>query len=516
MFNNKKINTALIFLLLFFITISLFAKTIEVVSFNDFHGRLKEDTSARGKDVGMEKFATAVKDVIKKYNGNAIVVSAGDNYQGSAITVLTKGAPVSDMMKEIGVSASAVGNHEFDWGIDSFEKWKKDGGFPFLAANIINTKTNKPVKWAKPYLIVERDGVKVAFIGLATIETPFVTAKKNISNLKFTDPVKAAQQWIDFLNEGKAEAGKPDVIIALTHIASYQDKPGAKITGKEITALCSETKGLNAVISGHSHKIVSGYINNIPVVQAYSNGRALGILKIELNDKNELEKITPSVIAIYKNKDKLQKDKEATKIYSKYMKQMKKLDIAIGKADGSLLKNENGENISGIGSWVTKAITEQADTQIAIVNSGGLRTGLNKGSITITNMYGLMPFDNTILTMKLSGKDLKRVMEHSLGGTGEFYGLKVHYDSNAPAGKQIVSMSLLNGKPIEMNKFYSVATLDFAFDGGDKFDFSGAKDVKKTDETLRDLLIKQIKEKKTIHPVKTDYLINVAGQEKAA
>jgi 2',3'-cyclic-nucleotide 2'-phosphodiesterase (5'-nucleotidase family) len=516
MFNYKNFKTIAASFLILFITVSLFAKTIEVISFNDFHGRLEEDASPRGKDVGMEKFVTAVKNEVKECSGNAILVSAGDSYQGSAITVLTKGAPVSDMMKEIHVAASAVGNHEFDWGIDSFNKWEKDGDFPFLAANIINKKTNKPVKWAKPYLIIKKDGVKVAFIGLATIETPFVTAKKNIKTIDFIDSVKATQQWIDFLNAGKDETGKPDVIIALTHIASYQDKPGAKITGKEINDLCSKTKGLNAVISGHSHKIVCGYINNIAVVQAYSNGRALGILKIDLSDNNKLEKIIPSVMAIYKNKDKLQKDKEATKIYSKYLEQMKKLDKPVGKTTGDLLKNESGDHISGIGAWVTKAMAEQTDSQIAVVNSGGLRTGLKAGNITVTDMYGLMPFDNTILTMELSGRDLKRVMEHSLNGTGEFYGLKVHYDSNAPIGEQIVSMTLLNGKPIEMNKDYTVVTLDFAFDGGDKFDFSGAKNVKKSDETLRDLLIKEIKEKKTIHPVKTDYLINVADQQKAA
>ena len=516
MIKYKKINTAIICFLTLIITVSLFAKAIEIISFNDFHGRINEDTSPKGKDVGIEKFATAIKNEIKACNGNAIVLTAGDNYQGSAITVLTKGAPISDMMKEIHVSASAVGNHEFDWGLGSFKKWEKDGGFPFLAANIIDKKTNKPVKWAKPYLIIKKDTAKVAFIGLATIETPFATSKKNIETLKFTDPVKAAQQWIDFLNCGKDEAGKPDVIIALTHIPSYQNKINGKITGKEINDLCSKTKGLNAVISAHSHKTVCGYIDNIPVVQANSNGRALGILKIVLNDNNELKKITPSILEIYKHKAELKKDKNTTKIYDKYLTQMKKLDKPIGKADGNFLKEENSGNVTGIGAWVTKVMADQTDSQIAVINSGGLRTGLYSGNITISDMYGLMPFDNSIVTMKLSGKDLKRVINHCLDGTGDFYGLKVLYDSSAQKDNSIISMTLLNGKPIEMNKYYTVTTLDFSFNGGDKFDFSGAKDVKKIDESLRDLLINEIKEKKTIHPVKTDYLINNAGQQKAA
>ncbi len=516
MCSYKRLKITIIFSCLMLLALLLSAKNLEIISFNDFHGRLEEDTSSNGKDVGMAKFVSAIKEKVKAADGKVIIVAGGDNYQGSALTVLTKGAPVSDMMKELGVAASAVGNHEFDWGVGSFKKWEEDGGFPFLASNIINKKTGKPVTWAKPYLIIEKNGIKVAFIGLATVDTPYVTAKKNIENLEFTDTAEAAQKWIDFLKNGKAKEGKPDVIIALTHIPSYQENPGDKITGDEINELCKQAKGLNAVISAHSHKIVCGYINGIAVVQAYSNGRALAILNIKLNDSNKLEKIIPSIIPIYTNKANLKKDEEASAILKKYMEEMKKIDIPIGKAEANLTKNESGNSISEIGAWVTKSMAEQAGTQIAITNSGGLRTGLNKGNIKVTDMYGLMPFDNQVMTMKLSGKDLKRVIEHSIDGTGEFYGLIVHYDSNKPKGDQVISMDLLNGKPIEMNSYYTVSTLDFAYNGGDKFDFKGAKDIKNIQETLRDLLIKEIKKEKLVKPVKLDYLINVAEEKKAA
>ena len=193
MLSIKKTKTIVVCLFTLFITTSFFAKTIEVISFNDFHGAMKEDTSTYGKNIGMAKLVTAIKDLEKTYKGHFILVAGGDNYQGSAMSILTKGKPVSEMFKELHVTASAVGNHEFDWGIKYLTQWEKDGGFPFLAANIINKKTHKPVKWAKPYLIVNKDGVKIAFIGLATIATPFTTAKKNIKSLKFIDSAKAAQ-----------------------------------------------------------------------------------------------------------------------------------------------------------------------------------------------------------------------------------------------------------------------------------------------------------------------------------
>ena len=502
-------------LLILLTVATLFAKSIEIISFNDFHGALKEDTYFKGKNVGMAKFVTAIKKLEKTYRYHTVLVAGGDNYQGSAMSILTKGKPVSEMFKELHVAASAVGNHEFDWGIKYFKIWGHDGDFPFLAANIINKKTRKSVTWAKPYFIVEKDGVKIAFIGLATIETPFTTAKKNIENLTFTDPVKATRHWIDFLKAGKAKEGKPDVIIALTHIPSFQNKPYSKITGPEINVLCRETKGLDAVISAHSHKIVCGYINHIPVIQAGSHGQDLGVLKITLNKNCKLEKITPFVLRIYKEKNRLKEDKKASEIYKKYLKKIKHIDKVIGKARTNLFNNFNN-GITSLSAWATKTMVEQTGAQVAVINSTALRGGIRAGNIALLHMYNVMPFENTIVTMKVSGKDLKRIVGHRLPGLGQFYGLEVHYDSKISRGNKIVSMSLLNGKPVEMNKYYTLASLDFLYNGGSHYDFSGAKDVKFTGITLRDMLIKDIKDKKIISPPNTSYLIDIASQQKAA
>jgi 2',3'-cyclic-nucleotide 2'-phosphodiesterase (5'-nucleotidase family) len=515
-FNYKKSGTTVTFFIALFIFVSSFAKTVEIIAFSDFHGQVNEDTSAKGKSLGIKKFVTAIKNEEKNSNFGDIVVAAGDDYQGTALSTLTKGAPVSDMMKEVHLSASAVGNHEFDWGIDCFKKWQKDGGFPFVAANIINRKTKKPVKWTKPYIIVVKDGVKVAFIGLATTETPSLTAKKYIKNIEFTDSAKAAQQWIDFLNAGKDKAGKPDVIIALTHIPSYQSKPGAKITGKEINNLCNNTKGLDAVISAHEHKNVCGKINNIPIVQVTSKGTALSILKIEVTNNNKLVKVIPSIIEVYKNKNNLQEDKEAALMLEKYLTQRKELDATIGKTDGCLSdKNDDAYKMSNITTWVAKAMAEYTDSQVAIMNSAGVRTGLKSGDISVSQMFKLIPFDNSVVTMQLPGKDLKRVIQHGLDGIGKFYGLIVYY-TNTAQGKKIVLMTLLNGTIIETHKYYKVTTVDFIFNGGIKFDFSGAKDVFDTHEYLRNILIDEIKKKKNIHLIEKNYLINEDTKQKKA
>ena len=508
----------LISLLTLVVVNPLTAKTIKVITFNDFHGAVAES----GSNPGMSKFATAVKKQTNETLYPTVLVSGGDNYQGSAVSILTYGAPVNEMMKELKVSASAVGNHEFDWGIDKIKTWTKEGGFPYLAANIIDKTTGKPVEWAKPYLIVDIDDVKIAFIGLTTLESAFKTAKENVKNLEFTDPATTLQKWIDYLNSGKDGLKKPDVIIALTHIAAYQDEKTGKITGKSLTEICSKVKGLDAFIAGHSHELVSGYLNKIPVIEAYKYGRALGELTIQLSKDNKLEKIIPSTISVTKEIPTLEEDPQTKAIYEKYNLALEKIDKVIGTAENKFNHDNHYKGVSPLGEYVCKAMANQTESQIAVTNGGGLRCSIGPGDITISKIYELMPFDNYLVTMDLKGKDLKRVIEHGLfnpdpdTGDAQFYGVKVYYNRNAPYMNRIESMTLLDGTPVEMNKYYKVATVDFLLDGGDQYDFKGAKDIKKTYLSLRDLIIDQINHDKEIKAEPVNYLINTAGEQKEA
>lgn len=292
-------------------------KVVDVLMFNDFHGNLAEDVRDTGKNIGMAKMVGYVKDATRK-NPNTIVVSGGDNYQGTAMSNLTYGAPVSAMMKAMNVTASAVGNHEFDWGVSHMEKWQKDGGFDFLAANIYDTKTKLPVAWSKPYKIVEKAGLKVAFIGLAHPNTTTLTKRENVTGLEFRDPVKSAEEWIKYLKEGKAKEGVPDVIIALTHIDSYQDAKTNKITGMAVDL--TKVDGLDAIISAHSHRRVIGVVNGKSIIQAYKYGRAIGTMSIQLDENNKVKKIVPKMEDVSKIKNDIIPDDESKEVYNDYDK----------------------------------------------------------------------------------------------------------------------------------------------------------------------------------------------------
>lgn len=487
---------------------------IDILTVNDFHGNVKES----GKNIGMSKMVRYINDQ-KAVNPNTIVVSGGDNYQGTALSNLTYGAPVNEMFKGMDVLASAVGNHEFDWGVDRIEQWAKDGNFTFLASNIYDKTTNEPVTWAKPYLIHEIANKKIAFIGISTIETAHKTKVDNVATLEFKSADEAAKIWVDYLQAGKAEEGTPDIIIALTHVPTWQDNygenPETPITGDEINALC-QVEGLDAVITGHSHKTVAGYINDKPVVQAYKYGRAVGKISIELNEDGSVKSITPSVDSVYKNSKDLLEDPETKEVYDKYEEDFAPIaNEVVGKLEGRLSHDTN--NVTPLGYYVTDIMRKSANAQIGLTNGGGLRRSLEEGDITMGDLYEVIPFDNTLVTMEVSGSLLQSLVDHGIDaadmGDGQFAGLKVIYDPNAEYEKRVVSITLEDGTPLDMDKKYTLVTNDFVATGGDKYNFEGAENVVDTFVPIRDELVKAIKAEGTVVAPTVDVMSTIGTYE---
>lgn len=460
-------------------------KQIDILSFNDFHGSLEEN----GKNVGAAKLAGAI-DEARKANPNSIVVCAGDAFQGSAMSNLTYGKPVTDVFNSIGIKYSALGNHEFDWGEKHLTSWQEEGNFKFLASNVYDKRTGKPVEWAEPYAVQEIDGVKIGFVGLATPETAVKTKPENVKNYEFKDPSQAAQTWVDHLRNVE----KVDVVIALTHIGSAQSQEGV-ITG-EAADLANNVKGLDGIISSHTHQKVSGKVNNIPVVQAMYNGRALGKLSIKVDKDNKLSSIEPSVDVLYERTD-LKENEEVKALMEKYTEELKPIlneKVADLLVD---LPHDRKEGLSPLGELTAKYMTMSVDAQIGLMNGGGIRAPLSKGEITMGHMYTIMPFDNTLVTMDLKGSDIKKNIEHGIAndqyGWVQFYGVKVYYDKEKPSGERISHMELLDGTPIEMDKYYKVVTNDFMAEGGDEFDFSGGKNILDTGKPIRDGVVEIMK-----------------------
>jgi len=473
-------------------------KEIVILSINDYHGAL----APAGKNVGAVKLVDALKTEKAKNPEGTIIVSAGDNYQGSAMSNMLYGEPVSAVFKEIGIELSAVGNHEFDWGINRINKWAEDGGFSFVCTNIYDKRTNQPVDWAEPFVIIEKAGVKVGFIGLATPETAYKALKANVENYEFRDPVEVITEWVPKVKDAGA-----DLIIALTHLGAFQDKEG-NITG-EASNLCA-VDGVDAVISGHTHQRVSGLVNNKPLVQAYYSGRSFAKITFIFDENNKLVSAEPFLDNLYERADTLKDDANMLAVYKKYDDE---LNPVLGKVLGKTTVDLDHDRYAGpslLGEWSCEIMKDKAGVQIAMTNGGGLRVPVPAGDITAGILYEVMPFDNTLYTMRLSGADVKANIEHGIMnediGWIQIAGVRVTYNPTAEAGNRIISMALEDGTPVEMDKYYTVVTNDFMFTGGDKYDFKNSKDGLNTFIPIRDALMEAVEKAGVISPVKQNWL----------
>lgn len=482
------------------------AKEVEIpiVTFNDFHGSLAESKS----DVGAAKLVGEIKRV-KEENPNTVVVTGGDIYQGSAMSNLLKGEPVTAMLKEMGLEFSAVGNHEFDWGYEHIPDWAKAGEFDFLASNIYEKETGEPVEWAKPYGVVEREGKKVGFIGLATPETAYKTKPDNVAHLEFKDPVEATKTWVDYLENEE----NVDAVVVLSHLGSEQNRETGEITGEIVEV--AEVPGVDAIISAHSHQKVEGKVNGVPVIQAYKNGRNLGYVNLKFDDKNELV-VTTKLDDISKRKDTLPVDKNMEDILAKFEADLapimneKVADLSVD------LPHNRDTGVSPMGATVAETMRRIVDADIAITNGGGVRAPLMVGTITVGDMYTILPFDNTLVTMEMKGSDIIKVLEHGIEpdnfGWGQHAGVKLWYTPGAERGEKITSVRLADGTKLENDKYYTVVTNDFMAVGGDSYDFSAAKNVVDTNLVIRDEIANYWRENR-IEPITDLSTLLEAGED---
>lgn len=458
-------------------------KRVELVSFNDLHGNVQES----GKNVGIAKLASAIKakSIVNGFsNYEAIPLSAGDLYQGTAISNLTKGAPVNEFLKDINIPASSIGNHEFDWGKELIPTWAEKGNFDFLAANIIDKKTGKPVEWAKPYKIIEVDGVKIGLIGVTTPETAYKTTPANVADLTFEDPSISVQKYADKLrNEDKVNA-----VVVLSHLGATTDKDKKPVG--EAVDLANKVKNVDAIIASHDHQFTNVEVNGVKIIEAGYNGRALSVLTFDFDNTGKLVSLGAKLDELYLRSSSIVPDKTSADIVKKYEAELLPiLSEKVADLDKDLSHDRN-EGLTPLGTVVSETMRKITGVDIAITNGGGVRAPLSAGVLTIGDLYTILPFDNTLVTMELKGSDVKAAIEHGIMpesfGWGQFSGIKVWYDKEAKAGERITSIRLEDGTLLDMNKYYTVVVNDFMATGGDGYDFTNAKNMKDTMLVMRD------------------------------
>lgn len=488
----RGIFTAALLLLFFLLTSVAGAEkgnvAIVVISLNDFHGAFTEDV----KRPGLAKIAGYLADQRRVYPDAMVLLSAGDMLQGTLASNLTFGKPVIEAMNLLRFDAMALGNHEFDWGYAELKARASEANFPFLSANLADPRGILQ-GMVLPSFLVEKQGVKIGIIGLTTPETKEKVSYARIEPFAFTDPAESVIKQVAALRAKGAQ-----IVIVDAHMGGYMRN--GKPEG-EIAALAKKIDGVDLIVSGHTHQRMQTVVNGIPILQAGYAGEALTkTVMLYSHDERKVLRVMPSVVAL--RGGALRPDAAMEAFVQKAERSVAFLqNQKIGTATAALPHDRYGD--SAFGRYLTDLLREEVRTDIAFFNGGGIKAGLAEGVITAGDVYTALPFDNTLVTLEMTGAQITEALQVSLNRPDharlQFSGLIVR----ARQGEEqveLLSVTLSDGTPLDQARVYRVATNDFIASGGGGLKILREIQQKDTGISVRDLVIARIKTVDVITP----------------
>lgn len=467
--------------------------TLNILHINDWHSRIEsnnkyESTCSAEEETkgectgGAARLITAIAQQRKKLEGqNVLLLSAGDNFQGSLFYTTYKGKTEGEFLNQMKFDALAVGNHEFDDGEAALAPFLDMIKFPVLGANVKANAQSKLGDRVKPSVVIEVGGQKIGVVGAVTNDTPELASPG--PNVTIEDDVKLITSEVERL---KGEG--VNKIIAVTHIGYKRERD-----------VIAKIPGVDVVVGGHSHSLLSNtdpkaegpyptMVDNpdgykVPVVQAASYSKYLGEFKVVFDDNGVVKQASGDPIYLDKSITPDPAVLARIKEFGAPIEALKNQEVAeTTKAiDGSRENCRTRE--CEMGNLVSDAVLDRVKDQgveIVITNGGGLRASIDQGTVTMGEVLNVLPFQNTVATFQISGKDLVAGLENGLSqiedGAGRFpqvAGLKYSFDKSATANAgRVKSVEVMQGggwTPINPDKDYLVATNNYVRQGGDGY-----------------------------------------------
>ena len=452
-------------------------KTV-ILHTNDVHGavdgyayiaQLKADYEAKGAEV--------------------ILVDAGDYSQGKTYVSVTKGADAVTMMNAAGYDVVTLGNHEFDYGYAQLKENMSKAKFKVVCADVFN-EDGTPIFDAS-YTYTTKSGVKVGFFGMETPETQTKANPALIKGLTFATGdafTKAAADQVAALKDA-------DVVICLAHLGI-----DAESAPYRSTDLYAAVKGIDFIIDGHSHTVMTKGEKGEPIQSTGTAFANIGVIVID----NATKKIESN--SLFEIKEDTAKDAAVAAAAKTIVDRVDaEYDVVFAKSEvtlnGAKAPNGNRDSETNNGDLITDAmlwkvmqnkegLTVDADHVVAITNGGGIRAAIEPGDVTKKDINTVLPFGNTVVTIYITGEELLEVLEAStyslpVGGFPQVAGINytistaVAYDANAetypastyygPKSINRVTINSINGKEFKADDTYAVVTNDFSAAGGDTY-----------------------------------------------
>jgi 5'-nucleotidase len=499
---------------------------LTIVGTNDLHGwvagrsfKLSDGTVL--EEGGLPTFAGYLSILRADNPEGTLLLDAGDLFQGTLVVNLTEGAVVIDAFNYLGYHATAIGNHEFDYGpegpdsvalqpgqdaVGALKARLRQAKFPMLALNLYDGETGDRPDWLRNdgTVLLDVKGVKVGLLGLITPSTPNATNPLNVASLRFGSLLPEAFSAARSLRDRGAE-----VVIALVHAggkcARYDNPRDLSSCDTEtgeifelLQALPENT--LDAVVAGHTHQAIGHFVNATPVIESWGLGRSFGLIElyvdpIQRNVTPAFTTIEPVIPICLQSEEKtgacnpqLLEAMASPKIVPTTFRGRRvvrdaKLDQLLAPSLAQAEREQtrslgvrvldrlgrDREGESTLGDLLTDSLRQMERADIAILNPGGLRADIDAGDLTFGKMYETLPFDDEIASLELTGEELLRLLRVAYGGRRGIFpvsGLKIQL-LLCPGPNRFKGATLSDGTPILPQKIYRIVLPDFLARGGD-------------------------------------------------
>lgn len=524
--------------------------TIHLLETSDVHGSFfpYDFITLKPKRGTLARISTYVNRLRQETSGNVILLDNGDILQGQPTCyfynyVNTQEENIAaSVINYLSYDAETIGNHDIETGHSVYDKWIKEVTCPMLGANIINTTTNKP--YVKPYTIVERQGIRIAILGMLTPAIPNWLQPNIWSGLQFEEMVSCAKKWVKIIKETE----KPDLIVGLFH----SGKDGGIVTSEyaEDASLqvAKEVSGFDVIFFGHDHTRHNSTVTNrkgneVLFLNPANNALAVAQADVTFEKKNGRWKVVKKegkVVDVTKEEIDQQYIQH---FQSQLDKIMAFVNRQIGVLEETITTRDCFFGSSAFTDLILNLQLELTGADIAFNAPLQFNSTIKAGPIRVSDMFNLYKFENQLYVMRLTGEEIRRHLEMSYDqwvntmqspddhllllsestfGDQQRLGFKnfsFNFDSAAgidyvvdvtkPDGQKVKILQMSNGEPFDETKWYRVALNSYRANGGGELLTRGAgikkedlneRIIYRSERDQRFYLMQEIEKKGTIHP----------------
>jgi 5'-nucleotidase / UDP-sugar diphosphatase len=442
---------------------------------------------------GFEYITGFVKE-LRRQRGeqNVIVTHAGDAFSDDLLGNLTEGRAVIHLMNSVGFQFMALGNHDFDYGLERTEELQQIADFPMRGANVIDRRTGEPL-FGDPTLVIEIQGFRIGLLALGYHNTAETSSPQNTRDLEFTNGIEAARLLVPELKKNS------DILVVVSHQGFEIDR-----------ILAREVDGIDLILGGHSHDMISEIdkIGGTWLIHSFSDAVILTEVNLDI-EYGKITGISPRNHILWN--DRYEPDEEMRKRIEKMRAPYREyLEEVIATADTRIGRQYKSE--SPFDKMVGNILLEETRAQLTMLPGIGYGVSLQKGPNTREALYTLLPHPSELVTLELTGSQILEILEQSavnqnpadpmdtVGGLIQTAGMRWKVDLTRPPGKRI-SEVYIGGVCIEAEKKYRVATHNGMLKGIHRYNtFADGENIRETNRKIVEIVEAYMKNQEIISP----------------